>query len=294
MEKFKQALKKTLFPHPILLILTTTLSIVGLTYIFTQHAEEKFYAPIIYVLSFYALCTIIARIVPLTKRIKNGVFANKHTSRYFSEEELRARISLYVGTILNITFAVFKFITGICYNSDWFIEISIYYAVLSIIRFILIYKYRQNKKRSDNTLLHGWKSYRLCGYLLLLLNTTASVMVFRMILQNKSFSYPGFIIYAMAAYTFYRLTMTIIKLVKAKKNTPILLAAKAFDLSISLVAVFSLQTALFTAFGENTTEQTRLIMNTFTGCAICLSVVCIAIAMIIKSNKKINFLNRRN
>lgn len=290
MKKFINILTKILSPHPVILILATIISVVGLIYVFTTHSEESFFSPIIYALSFYALSCIVARIIPATKRLKTILRSNKHTARYLSEAELRARISLYTGTVINIIFSVFKFFAGVYYNSNWFIQVSVYYAVLSIIRYILIYKDRQNKKHKDN-ILHGWKSYRLCGCLLLLLNTTISVMVFRVIWQNKGFSYPGLVIYAMAAYTFYRFIITIIKLVKTQKNNPIFSAANALDLSISLMSLFSLQTAMFTSFGTDTSEETRLIMNIFTGCAVCLSVVCIAVIMIIKSNKKIKFIS---
>ncbi len=291
MEKFKKALIKTLYPHPVILILAAIVSVLGLIYVFTSHSEGSFYAPVIYVISFYALSCIVARIIPATKQIKTVLHSNKHTARYLSEAEYRVRISLYTGTVINIIFSVFKFLAGVYYNSNWFIQVSVYYAVLSIIRYILIHNDRQNKKHKDDNLLHGWKSYRLCGCLLLLLNTTISVMVFRVIWQNKGFSYPGLVIYAMAAYTFYRLIITIIRLVKTQKNNPIFSAAKALDLSISLMSLFSLQTAMFTSFGTDTSEETRFIMNIFTGCAVCLSVVCIAVIMIIKSNKKIKFIS---
>lgn len=292
MENVKKVILKLLYPHPITAILTILSATPGLIFVFTQKAEGSFYAPVIYAFSFYALCIVVANSIPVIKRIKKVFRSNKHTNKYLSEADLRARISMHTGIVINIGFAIFKLVAGIYYNSNWFIQIAVYYTILSIIRFMLINRDRKTNKLSTNQLIHQWKTYRLCGGLLFVLNITISIMVLRMIWQDKGFSYPGLVIYAIASYTFYRLIITIIRLVKHKHNNPILLAAKALDLSISLMSLFSLQTAMFSSFGGDTTEETRHIMNIFTGCAVCFSVVCIATIMIIKADKNIKYISR--
>lgn len=287
MEKFKRILSKLLYPYPIIAVLLTVISTAGLVYIFTGSKEESFLAYFIYALSFYTLCVVVAGAVPNFKRIKTALHSNRHTSKYLSEADLRARISMHTGTIINISFAIFKFLAGVYYNSAWFMAVAIYYAVLSVIRFILIRRDKKTGKLSSNQTLIQWKTYRLCGVLLMPVNMTMTGMIFQIIWQNKGFTYPGFIIYVIAAYTFYRLTITVIRLVKNKQYNPILLGAKALDLSISLMSLFALQTAMFNSFGADTSEETRKLMNCFTGGAVCLAVVLIAIIMIIKSSKKI-------
>lgn len=287
MNKFKKTALKLLYPHPLITVVLIVVSIIGLIYVFSNNIEENIVTVPVYVLSFYTLIIAMLRAVPALKSVKNGLHTNKHTSKYLSEADLRARISMQTGTVINISFAVFKLAAGVYYNSPWFIAVGIYYAVLSIIRFILIRRDKKSTKLTDNQLLHQWKSYRLCGCLLLVLNLTMSGMVFQIIYQNKAFSYPGFIIYAIAAYTFYRLTVAIIRLIKNKQSNPVLLSAKALDLSISLMSLFSLQTAMFTSFGTSTDEATRRLMNSITGGTVCLAVVCIAVIMTLKATKKI-------
>lgn len=287
MEKFKRILLKLLYPHLIIAVFLTIFSTAGLIYIFTQSKEESIIAYLIYVLSFYTLCIVVAGAIPNFKRIKTLLHSNKHTSKYLSEADLRARISIHTGTIINISFSIFKLLAGIYYKSTWFMAVAVYYAVLSVIRFILISRDRSTRKLSKNQTLMQWKTYRLCGILLMLLNMTMTGMVFQMIWQNKGFSYPGFIIYVIAAYTFYRLTITIVRLTKSKQYNPILLGAKALDLSISLMSIFALQTAMFNSFGADTSKETLKIMNSFTGGTVCFAVILIAIIMIVKSTKKI-------
>lgn len=287
MNKLKKTTLKLLYPHPLITVLLSIISTAGLIYIFSQNKEESILAYFIYVVAFYTLCTVIAEIIPAIKKIKIALHSNKHTSKYLSEADLRARISIHTGTVINISFAIFKFLAGIYYNSTFFLAIGVYYAVLSIIRFTLIHHDRKTKRLSENQIFMQWKTYRLCGILLMLLNLTMTGMVFQIIGQDKFFSYPGFIIYIIAAYTFYRLIITIIRLIKNKQPNPILLGARAVDLSISLMSLFSLQTAMFNSFSSDASEDMHRLMNIFTGGGVCLGVVLISIFMIIKSTKKI-------
>lgn len=288
MERFKRIMEKLLFPHPILIFLLTIASAVGLCHVFLNGLDTHPIAYIVYVLSFYALCTIVARIPPIIRRCKTGLYGNAHTARYLTEAELRARISLYMGTVLNLAYGVFNLVIGWYYRSVWFGAIAVYYMVLSLIRFLLVKNDRKSRKmeRSSDRYLHHWKSYRVCGWLLLLLNAAMTGMVFQMIWQNQSYSYPGFVIYASAAYTFYRLTMSIIHTIKLRKGEhPLFAAARALDLSIALMSIFALQTAMFNSFGGGMQEDTRQLMNTLTGGTVCFAVVCIAVFMIIRSRK---------
>lgn len=288
MERFKKLLIKLLYPHIAIALLIVIISTVGLAYVFTQQGlETHIVSYLIYAFSFYALCIVVANVIPLIKKMNHLLHGNAHTSRYLSEAELRARISLYLGTLINIGYAVLKLITGVVYSSFWFGAVAIYYMVLSIIRFLLIRADRKSVKLTDDTYRHEWKSYRLCGVLLLLLNTTMSGMVFQMVWQNKGYSYPGFVIYASAAYTFYRLTVAIIKICSKKIVIPILLSTKALDLSMALMSMFALQTAMFASFGAGMAAESRRLMNALTGGTVCFAVVCIALFMIIKSMKKL-------
>lgn len=123
--------------------------------------------------------------------------------------------------------------------------------------------------------------------LMLLLNTAISSFVFLIVFQNKSYVYSGIIIYATAAYTFYRLIVSFVQIGKfRKRNRPILSASKFLNLSASLMSLFALQTAMLTQFGDGTINIRA--MNAATGSFVVFSVIYIAISMIIRSTKEIN------
>ena len=290
MEQFKKILLSLLYPHGIIIFLLTILSSAGLFWVFSNGMDEHPIAYIIYVLSFYTLSVIVIAAPPIFKKCRDLIYGNTHAARYLTEEELRSRISLYSGTIINLAYAVFKLFTGVYYNSVWFGAVAVYYMVLCLIRFLLIKNDRKSIqiKTDDERNLHGWKSYRACGWLMLALNIAIVGMVVQMIWQNKGYSYPGFVIYASAAYTFYRMTMAIIKIIKTRKATnPVFSAAKAIDLSVALMAIFALQTAMFASFGAEMSADSSRLMNAVTGGTVCLGVVCIAVIMIIRSSRSI-------
>ncbi len=290
MEKFKKIILQLIHPHFLIVILFTIISVTGLCYIFIGDYEESLFAYVIYALSFYTLSSIVVAIPPVVIKCRKKIYDNPYASRYLSEIELRARISLYSGTIINLGYAVFKLFTGIYYHSLWFGAVAVYYIVLFIIRFSLIRNDRKSNREKNKNSRHllQWKSYFLCGWLLLILNIAITGMVVQMIWQNKGYTYAGYIIYISALYTFYRIIMAVVRIVKIRKrNNPVLLASKALDLSVALMALFSLQTAMFASFGTEMTETERRIMNTVTGGMVCLIIICIAVYMIIHSAKKI-------
>ena len=69
-------------------------------------------------------------------------------------------------------------------------------------------------------------------------------MIVLMVRTNSGFSYPGYIIYLSALYTFYAMAVSVINLVKFRRlGSPILSAAKVLNLVSAMMSVLGLQTA---------------------------------------------------
>ena len=123
---------------------------------------------------------------------------------------------------------------------------------------------------------------------MLLLNAAVTVMVVQMVWQNRGYSYPGYVIYVSAAYTFYRLTMAIVRAVKNRKDhSPVFAAAGVMDLCAALMSIFALQTAMFSSFGGDMTAENRFLMNTLTGTGVSILVLCAAVVMIVRATKAV-------
>lgn len=166
-------------------------------------------------------------------------------------------------------------------------RVAVYYLMLSIIRFYVLKSRKQILALSDEKEKAQRERIgcRTCGWLLLILDIAIAAMVMQMILKNEGFRYPGTLIYISAAYTFYRLIVVILRYVKNRRSEHLLFSAVgALNLSVALMAMFALQTAMFSSFGDD--DSLRFTMNSVFGSAVCLSCLCIAAVVLIRSSKK--------
>lgn len=140
--------------------------------------------------------------IQLIKRLKYIIKKNPYTERYISDIELRAAISLSVSTLMNILYAAFRLVSAMLYHSVWSGAVGGYYIVLSLIRILLLRSGRAMHKQHEVQKDKEWRSYRLCGILLFILNLAMAAMAAQMIWQNKTYNYPGTMIYISAIIHF--------------------------------------------------------------------------------------------
>ncbi len=199
-----------------------------------------------------------------------------------TDVRFRTGVSLGQGLFINLFYIAIKLFSGIYYRSTWFIALAAYYALLAVLRFMLV----RHVSVRDETL--ELRRYRLCGFALLLMNQALAVLVIFMVYQNKGFNYPGLLIYAMAFYAFYAVITAIINVVKTRRhNSPILSAAKAINLVAAMVSILSLETAMLAQFGGDNDPMFRKVMIGATGGGVCTIIVGMAVYMIWRSSKNL-------
>ncbi len=282
MDKWKRIGRKLLFPHTLLIFLFFNASVVLLLYAFCGENCPEAVQYFSYTFSAYTLTVVCARMPGTIKKIKKGLYGNRYAGRVLTEKELRIRISLYGGLFLNICFVIFKVIMGILYQSKWLFAMAGYNTILSGMRFVLVYRDQINlHKESDyERKIQGLHSYKACGWMMLLLNSAISVIVVMVVFDNQTIVYPGFMIYAIAAYSFYCLTMGIINLVKYwHRDNPVFSAVKRIGMAKALVSIFTLQVAMITQFGESGGLDYRM-ANGATGFAVCIMITVMAVLML--------------
>lgn len=286
MEKFLAILKKIFSPHIALLLILNIASVVLMCYVFINGLDASVLAYVTYVISAYTLTADVINFIPIIKKLKQFKEDNKYLKKYFSDGDLRAKISLYISFFINIAFAVFNFLVGYLNKSHWYGAVGIYYFVLSAIRFLLLRNSgRATQKLSKERKEYELKVYRGIGVMMFLVNIAMSGMAVQMIWQNQSNAHSEIMTIATAAFTFYSLTMAIINLQKYRKTeTPIFSAAKMLNFACALMAMFTMQSAMIASFDENN-DNFRQIMNTITGSVVLLLVFGLAIYMIRRGNK---------
>lgn len=205
------------------------------------------------------------------------------------DPEQRARIALYFGLAVNTLYAAFKLWAGIRYRSVWFGAVSIYYILLCTIKFLLIRTDYRLKLKNDcyHAREKALKSYRSCGRLLLLLNVSLAAIVLLIIKQDTAAEYSGYLLWAFGGYTVYRLVMSAIDVKKLRHiDDPLLSASKHLGISVALMSMFSLQTALLDRFCAD--SELRRLLNGAVGFAVCVTVIIIAVSMIVSSTRRLH------
>lgn len=280
MKKYKELILKLLYPNVLIFLVIFIIGFGSVISVFMLNLSTHWISYISYILSAYALTLTVARSITLSKGINKKLHSNKFTNRLIKDKELKNNIKLFSGTFFNMVYGVFKFVTGFIYNSIWFGATGVYYLVLGLMKLSLT---KHIIKKSDNS--KQIIQYRNTGILMFLLNSTMVGMIILMIRDGNSVVYPGFIIYAQAAYTFYVLTFAIINIMKYRKDhSPVIAASKSINLVASIMSLFILQVAMINQFGEHGTFE--VIINSITGTFISIITIGIAIFMVINSKNK--------
>ena len=74
---------------------------------------------------------------------------------------------------------------------------------------------------------------------------------------------------------------------KRKNHSPIVNSLKMLSLAASLVAILSLQTAMFSSFGGPGEEDLKLWMNILTGTFVCVFLIVQGILSIRRANREL-------
>lgn len=283
MQRLKEYAKKALYPPVWCLAVLAAVSGIGLYFVFTTGADAK-PNPAVYILYTLSAYTLLILCLRAARLIQKAFFKLERFAffrRYRHDLRFRAEVVLYGTLAVNVIYSVYEACAGILLHSVWCGTLAYYYIILSAERFLLVKNIHKEKNAANN-----WKKYRFCGILLLLLTAPVCGMGVLMIQSGEAPHYPGHMIYAAGAYTFYNLAAAGANVVRYHKRTGAVHAAtKMLSLSCALVSLFSLQSAMLAAFGDDAVFQLR--MNSITCALLFAALAGMAVYMIAKGNKQI-------
>lgn len=156
--------------------------------------------------------------------------------------------------LMGFAFALYNGVLGITYRSLWNGSICVYYFFLAAVRAIIVSLHRKEAAgRREPGAAHRRKTCFAAHMVLILMNISLVVPAAVMVTGGRSYPYGLIPAIAMAAYTTYRITMSILHYRKSRHN-PNILAAELRTINVidSLVAVLTLQNALIAANGGMT------------------------------------------
>ncbi len=238
-------------------------------------------------------------LLPFTKR-------DRIANTLITDTRLRTVLFTVPGMGINLIYAIFNGVIGILNRSAWCGSLAAYYILLSVMRFLSVSYARKlydgrfllgkepaardNNEENSSLQARSRKVYKNCGIMLSASSIALGGTVIMLVYGEGRKTYPGIMIYAVATYTFYKLTMSIINMVKSRKEDSLLLVTlRNINYTDSLVSILSLQTALFATFGQGS-EDIIPIFSALTGTGVCLMIFALGIHMVSRAKK----MNREN
>lgn len=202
-----------------------------------------------------------------------------------SDYERKTFIFAFVSAFISFAYASYNGVLGIIQKSIWNGSICIYYLLLLLIKTILIVERERafNEKRR--------KTIIFISFILLIIITSAMFVPAILLIKNERAYDLGLIpAIAMAAYTTYSVTNSIINFSKAKYNdNQLVKQIITINIVSSLMSIIVLQNTLILANGELDKG-----MKTLSICSTFAIISSILILIFIQVRKYVQYISQSN
>ena len=181
-----------------------------------------------------------------------------------------------VSLLFNMVYSAYHIIFGVITHSWWFFIIGIYYAILSIVRFVVF-----RHKGKKNFVI------RFTGFMLMVLSLSLVGTVILAFVKDRGTEFHLIVMLAIAVYAFTKITLATIKWIKARKSKSAkLITLRNISFADAFVSIFSLQRSMLVSF-EGMTEMEIRIMNVATGSAVCIIVFLLGLNLVQQKRQNI-------
>lgn len=212
--------------------------------------------------------------------------------KFLSDVVFCTKVMLFFGLAVNLIYAAVQLVYGIVCRSIWSGALAVYYVLLAVMRFLLL---KPEKKHADKNAVSELQKYRLCGIILLFMTPIFASILILIVHKNSGAVYSGFMIYLMAIYAFCYIVIAVVNLVKYRKyGNPMLYAAKAVNLTVALISMLSLETAMMTRFGDSDNPFFRKAVAGTSCGAVCVFVLTMAIVVVVQGTKQLKLLRNES
>ena len=182
----------------------------------------------------------------------------------------------YTSFAINVSYALGNCIIGFLNHSWWFITVGAYYTVLAITRFSVL---QVARKESDNNATELF-ARRITGILLVVLSFCIVGVNILSAVKDRGAVFHEIAMITIATYTFTKITISIIGMVKAKRSaSQVLKILRNISLADACVSIYTMQRSMLVSFPGMEAEKI-LLLNIFTGTAVWIVVLLLGINLI--------------
>lgn len=236
----------------------------------------------------YTVYTIVLYAPTLKKSVMGAIRSNKFAANVVENYGFGTVFWSAISLATTVAFAVMNLVSAINYRLSWYACIAAYYFALILFRAVVLTSAAKcRKKYADNPakLEKNYDAVYLSGGIFLLILAAATcVAVTKMTIDGMPVKKGQIMAIANAAHAFYKMTMAIINLRKAKKfANPVIQALRNVNFADACMSIASLTTVLLVTFGG---ESDMLPLKASAGFAACACTIAIAILTIVNACKK--------
>ena len=285
-------MKKKGLNHLIVYLETAAVSVLSVV----QAQREVLPMPAGIALYALAAVSVAAAAVCLYKDLREGVIdrilmtvkRSALCARFLEDYTFRTILTTMPAFLINMAYTVYNGVIGIMNRSEWFITMAVYYSLLGIMRYRAVSTGRKISRMEDPQQIERRQLsvIRTDGILLMVLNLALSGVVLLTIAQETAKTYSEIMMISIAAYTFYKITMAVINMIKVRKmQSPILIVIRNIGAADALVSMLTLQATMLASFKETSSLDANR-MNGITGLAVCILISALGVSMICYAAKR--------
>ena len=236
----------------------------------------------------YTVYTLVRLVPQLKQQLQAFVERHEFTRDLKKNFGFRTVMLSIVSFTVSIAYGAFNGVLGVLSLSVWHGALAAYYILLALLRGGILWHHAKSSRRdATNVPLRRAKTYQACGILLILLQIALSAAIVQMIFEDRSFHYDmEWMVFAVAAYAFYKIITAIINFFRAKEQADLTVEAiRNINLADAMVSILALQTTLLGLYRTDGISVSAF--HTATGTAVSLFTLGLGVFMIIKAQKNI-------
>lgn len=208
----------------------------------------------------------------------------KFGKRIVGEQRFRMVLAAAIGFLPDLLYALYHGVLGVINLSVWFITMCAYYTVLGAMRLSAVLCERKGGPTASDDA--EYFVMKLSGVLLIILSFVLAAVNYISLSRNIAAKYGEITMITIAAYTFYKITMAMIRAIRQHRDpSPLLAVIRNTSYAEAAASVLTLQRSMLVSFGTMSSSKIR-IMNALTGAGACLFVLMLGILMTIRGVKR--------
>lgn len=213
--------------------------------------------------------------------IRGAISKNKYGKQLLEDVRYRTVFTALCSFAVNLLYALYNGVVGYLTGAYWFCAMCVYHIILGTMRFAALLSERKNNPQKE------YAAVKLIGALLSVLSLVLAGVVYICVSKDVSTKHGTITMITIAAYTFYKITMAVIRAVKYRReNSPILTAIRFIGYAEISVSVLTMQMSMLVSFEDGMTGQDIYLFNLLTGIGVCLFTLMLGIIMIKKGVRK--------